>query len=137
MSTATEKVSDSDLRMFTGTEGYHRWSVLFRHHVLTDGAKYLAEKCGAYWLMDAIASHHASAMRDPRLREMQIWFLRKNKTNDGVNLTCWADTGQGEKHKILQRIPYSDFFNNFDGDEIKLYVEPMENLWVVMLPSER
>lgn len=126
----------AELSGFTGTEGYHRFSMLFRRHVLTDGAKYLAESCGAFWLMDAIASHHSKAMQDQRLKHFQIWFLRKNKTNDGVTLTCWADTGSGEKAKITQRIPYSDFFNKFDGDEIQLYVVPQDDFFVILLPSE-
>jgi hypothetical protein len=44
----------SNLDGFTGTEAYHPWSILFRKAVLTDGAKYLADKAGAYWLMDVI-----------------------------------------------------------------------------------
>ena len=36
----------ADLTNFTGTEAYHRWSILFRNFVLTDGAKYV--KDGAY-----------------------------------------------------------------------------------------
>ena len=88
--------------------------------------------------MEAIASHTANAVRkDRRLADMQIWFLRKNKTNEGVNLTCWADTGSGERPKITQQIPYSDFFKKFDGEEIKLYCcRNEENNWVIMLPSE-
>ena len=48
-----------DLRQFTGTTQWHRWSKL-TELVCTDGAKYLADEAGAYWLLDAIASHQSA-----------------------------------------------------------------------------
>ena len=55
----------TQLALFTGTQHYYR---LARKHLLTDGTKYLADAAGAYWLMDAIASH---------LQEIGIsdWFV--------------------------------------------------------------
>ena len=53
---------------FSGTEEYHRYSPLFRRMLLTDGAKYVADNGGghgAYWLMDAIASHQPKLLRSP------------------------------------------------------------------------
>ena len=44
-----------DLSHFTGTEKFTRWSPL-TDDVLTDGAMYLAEEAGAYWLFDMISS---------------------------------------------------------------------------------
>jgi len=44
----------ASLAQFTGSEKYYRIS---RRHLLTDGTKYLAEKAGCFWMMDAIASH--------------------------------------------------------------------------------
>lgn len=127
-------LTEADLRNFTGTEGYHRWSGLFRRHVLTDGCKHVAEEAGAYWLFDAIASHHAKAMRhqDQRLHEFQIWFL-KVKPNNKARLECWADTGEGEHALIVQNIEYTDF----PLPEIKFYVAPLdETNFVIMLGSE-
>ena len=40
----------NDLQNFTGTDGYTRWSPIFKNFLLTDGAKYLAEFADAYWL---------------------------------------------------------------------------------------
>ena len=56
MLTMTKKSSTllDNLAQFTGTERYYR---INRKCVLTDGAKYLAETAGAYWLMDAAASY--------------------------------------------------------------------------------
>jgi hypothetical protein len=55
---------EAALPHFTGTEEYHRirYPWLRKDFLLTDGAKYLADKAGliggtAYWLIDIIASH--------------------------------------------------------------------------------
>ena len=66
---------------FYGTEGYHRFSVLCPKLLLTDGAKWLAENAGAYWLMDAIGSHQPKAMKDDKgmLQNMQFWSLKKSQ----------------------------------------------------------
>lgn len=127
-------LSQADLGQFTGTMNYHRWSVLFRNMVLTDGANYVAEKAGAFWLMDAIASHQISKniRLNPRLQDFQLWELKVNK-NKGV-LTCKADSG--EEPVIKQKIPYTDFCL----PEIKLYVElgqvGDQVIKVILLPSE-
>ena len=61
------------LAQFTGSELFHaHW---LRRFVYTDGVEYLAEKCGAYWLLDAIASWQPEAMKDGKLREIQFWRL--------------------------------------------------------------
>lgn len=142
-----------ELDQFTGTESYTRWSILFRNHVLTDGAKFLADnggEHGAYWLMDAIASYHAKCMKDPMLRDMQFWTLKVNREPPAkpmtvgavlqhkqggqkamAVLTCERDTGNVA---FRQEIPYTDF----QLDEIKLYVAPMGDgqHFVILLPSE-
>jgi hypothetical protein len=104
---------------------------LYKHWLgikYSSGIKFVADTAGAYWLIDAIASHQRKARYNQRLQELQIWFLRRNKKNRWT-LSCYEDTGEGEKPKILQRIEYSDF----PMDEIKLYVEN----GVLLLPQER
>jgi len=126
----TEQVSEleSSLSYFNGTEQYHRWSILFRNHVLTDGAKYLAEKAGAYWLMDAIASHHRSCMKDPMLQGMQFWSL--SVKDNKATLICERDT---DNIAIKQKIPFTDF----PLSKITLYCAPLDQSnYVIMLPSE-
>jgi hypothetical protein len=44
----------AELAQFTGTQGYTR---ITRRHLLTDGARYLADHAECYWLVDAVASH--------------------------------------------------------------------------------
>ena len=113
----------AELPNFYGTENYHRWSILFRNFVLTDGAKYIAEACGAYWLMDAIASHLIS-YRD-----------------EGFVVAKFAEYGSAWKlqledgdDRILARQTIE--FTDFPLDEITLYVIKQDDLWVVLLPSE-
>ena len=126
---ANQKIElQANLNQFTGTQEYHRWSSLFKNHVLTDGAKYLAEKAGAYWLMDAIASYHRTCMKDEMLQGIQFWTLtvKGNK----ATLICERDTNN---IAITQKIPFTDF----PLESIKLYCAPCnESTYCVMLPSE-
>lgn len=130
------KDKQDQLIQFTGTECYHRWSRLFPRMVLSDGAKFVADNggtSGAYWLMDAIASHQPKALKDERLREIQFWKLtvtEKDGRKSAV-LTCRADSG--ETPAITQRIEYTDF----DLPEIDLWVGPVdERTYCILLPSE-
>jgi hypothetical protein len=116
-----------------GTEGYTRWSALFRRHVLTDGALMLAEMAEAHWLMDAIASYHSEVMKDPMLQDIQFWTFKVNPEEMTGTLICERDT---DDVVITQEFHYTDF----PLDEIKLYVSPMydpDGHMVIMLPSER
>ncbi len=130
------KDKQDQLIQFTGTDGYIRWSPLFPRMTLTDGAKFVADNggtSGAYWLMDAIASHQPKALKDERLREIQFWKLtvtEKDGRKSAV-LTCRADSG--EKAAITQEIEYTDF----DVPEIDLWVGPVdEKTYCILLPSE-
>ena len=112
-----------NLAYFTGTEAYHKFSIL-SNLVITDGVKYLADKAGAYWLLDIIASYQKQCMKDEMLRDFQIWTLTA-KDNEG-EVTCKKDSGYPPF--IKQKIPYTDF----PLDEIKLYC--INN--VILLTSE-
>ena len=116
---------EQELRQFTGTEAYTRWSPLFRSFVLTDGALYLAEQAKCFWLMDAVASHRGSYKDEAfvvaklqRATATNGWVLRLEDGNDGL----LAD----------QLIEFSDF----PLDEITLYVEYDGTNHVILLPSE-
>lgn len=108
------------LAQCSGTEShYHHFSGL----LYTDGIKLMAELCGAYWLIDVIASLQLRCRRDPMLRDMQFWFLRK--VEDGWELVCERDEGD---IAFKQRIDFSDFPLN----EIQIWVQDD----VMLLPSE-
>lgn len=113
----------SDLSHFTGTEAYHRWSVLFPD-LLTDGAKYLAEKAGMFWLMDIIGSNRRKFLREG--------FATVNLTlSPNDKGTVEIDDGNG-KVLYTQHIPYTDA-----PFPVKLFVAmAAENKLCIMLPSE-
>jgi hypothetical protein len=89
----------------------------------TDGIKYLAEKAGAYWLIDAIASWQPELNESDR--EFQLWELTVNSDN-GALLECRRDSGQPAI--VTQKIDYTDF----PLPSIKLFVQN----GVLLLPSE-
>ena len=130
METSTEaKLSASELGLrlgyFTGTEHYYKhW---LPGLVFTDGVKYLADKAGAYWLIDIVASYQPKLRKmSSGLREFQLWTLKVNEETREAVVTCQADLNT--PNVVRQLIPYTDF----PLAEIKLYVEGN----VLLLPSE-
>lgn len=117
---ANSKLTHDDLSRFTGTDNYYRHT-LCRSVTYTDGVKYLAEKAGAYWLIEKVATNQLEAKI--RREEFQSWKL---KVTDGAAvLTC--DDGDGN---IVHREEIT--FTDFPLDEIDLWVEN----GVILLPSE-
>jgi len=110
----------AELVQFIGTQNYYRH---FTGLIYTDGIKYLADKAGAYWLIDLIASWQAKQ----KVREcyFQIWELKVNEDRTAV-ITMKEDTNEPIKAK--QEIQFTDF----PLDHIKLYCVD----GVLMLPSE-
>jgi len=113
----------AELPNFYGTEHYHRFSPLFRNFVLTDGAKYIAEECGAYWLMDAIASYKQKYQAEG--------FAVATLTASHDSGTLVITDGNGNTF-AQQDIGFTDF----PLDEITLYVIDNGDFWVLLLPSE-
>jgi len=118
----TAKLSESDLRQFTGTENWHRFGIN-RKVLCTDGAKYVADEGGAYWLLDAIAIAQLYE-KSVAGEGFQVWTL-KVKDDRTASLIC--DDGN-DNIVYTQHIEYTDF----PLDEIKLYF--VNN--VIHLPSE-
>ena len=111
----------------------------------TSGVKALAEKQGAYWLIDAIGSHvvanpdfREQCRKDESFERMQLWILKENGGN--VQLIAVSDTGDEEKNPpVSQEIGYSDF--NFDETgEYKLYCaanwDGDKMFYTILKPSE-
>ena len=110
-----------DLAQFIGSENWYQHS-LVRSITYTDGAKYVADAGGAYWLLDeiALAQRFAPAVK---AEPFQVWRLAVDSTQ-GV-LTC--DDGN-DNVVYTKQIPFTDF----PLPEIKLYFT--DN--VILLPSE-
>ena len=111
------------LEHFTGTSGWYRYS--FFSALLTDGALYLADKAGAYWLMDLIASHQTRKLRE---EPFQVWTLKVLPDREGI-VTC--EDGNGNK-LAGQKIKYTDF----PLSEITLYAVYDSGRIIILLPSE-
>lgn len=90
----------SNLDQFIGTVNYYRH---FTGIVYTDGIQYLAESCGAYWLIDVIASYQAKAGQK---YPFQIWRIRVNADNSAV-VDMREDSDR--EPAITQEIRYTDF----------------------------
>jgi hypothetical protein len=112
---------ESELAQFTGTTQY------FRHWlgglIYTDGVQHLAERAGAYWLIDAIASWQPQASRAKE--EFQHWELNVHDDRS-ADLTARRDSG--EPTIVHQKIEYTDF----PLKTITLYLEGN----VLLLPTE-
>jgi hypothetical protein len=109
------------LTLFTGTEKYYRIS---RRHLLTDGTKYVAETAGAFWLMDAVASHLGELGTDD-------WFVFVRITVTNASAVLRYEDGSGNV-RAQQAVPYTDFLM----PELVLYACWDGEHWVLMLPSE-
>jgi hypothetical protein len=119
------------LRQFTGTEHWYRHG-LIRNVTYTDGAKYVADQAGAYWLLDIIA---IAQKFEPKLagEYFQFWKLTVRENASAV-IVC--EDGQG--HELYrQEISFTDF----PLPEFAFYCCRDAMLgqgvdWVILLPSE-
>jgi hypothetical protein len=116
---------ESDLTQFCGSaEFYQHWT---KRLVYTEGVQYMAERGGAYWLIDAVASYQPDkriASR-PDLVDFQLWELVVAQ-DKSATLMMRGDSDQPAV--ITQEIPFTDF----PLERIKLYVSG----GTLMLPSE-
>lgn len=111
----------SDLAQFTGSECWYRHP-LNPSISYTDGAHYVAEAGGAYWLLDAIVAHQ----QDARVRSepFQVWTL-KVKDDQSAVLNC----EDGDYGLVAsQNIDFTDF----PLSQITLWFQNR----VIFLPSE-
>ena len=119
----------SGLSQFYGTEKYHRFSVLFPNLVLTDGAKYLADSCGCYWLFDIVGS----ILPDGKIAE---YFRRYSpvpvsiKRNDSGGAVVFIGS---EKNPIYKK---EIKFTDFPLDSFEFAVGDNGDFFVAMLWSE-
>jgi hypothetical protein len=76
-----------------------------RSILFTDGAKYVADKAGAYWLLDEIAFAQRGE-KAVAAEEFQVWKLTVNLDQHTATLTC--DDGNG-RIVFEKPIPFTDF----------------------------
>ncbi len=101
--TKNAELIKSDLSQFSGSENWYRHGIN-RNVLFTDGAKYVADQGGAYWLLDEIAiiQPYDKAVA---AEEFQVWKLtvRPDRT---ATLTC--DDGNG-RVVYTKEIEFTDF----------------------------
>ena len=114
-------LTKADLAQFTGTEHWYRHGIV-RKVLYTDGVQYVAELCGAYWLIDEIAF----AQCNPKIAAegFQFWQLAV-KADHTATLSCTDGNYRRVHQKKLT-------FTDFPLDEISFYFT--DN--VILLPSE-
>lgn len=109
-----------------GTETWHRHP-LFRKFTYTDGVEYLAEKAGAYWLIDLILSYQC----EKRISkfDFQVWRLKVSESKSGRrSAEATMHTDSDKPPRVKQHVDLTDF----PLDEIELWLEDT----VLLLPSE-
>ena len=103
MSIMTKTLNTADLAQFTGSENWYRHGIN-RRVLFTDGAKYVADHAGAYWLLDEIAIIQPHDKR-VAAEEFQVWKLAVNADQTGV-LTCEDGNDNVVYTKLIE---YTDF----------------------------
>lgn len=119
---APKTLREHDLRHFTGSENWYRHSI-YRNFLYTDGVQYIAEKGGAYWLIDKIFGEQFENINLPE-QEFQAWTLSVQEDKSAL-LTC-HDGNYNWQYEVT--IKYTDF----PLKEIKFYFQNN----VLLLTSE-
>ena len=105
-------------------ESVERCHRINRKCLLTDGARYLAEEAGAFWLMDAAASYLIELGTDD-------WFVHIQLRVTGSTALLMLEDGNGHV-RAQQQIPCTDF----PMPEQTLFACLDSEHWVIMLPRE-
>lgn len=119
-----KQLTQSDLDQFTGTETWYKHG-LNRRVTFTEGVKFLADKAGAYWLIDEIA---LAQIGEPRVKaeEFQVWKLAiVNNEGYRAKLTCEDGNGNEVYAKYIE-------FTDFPLAQVTVWFT--DN--VILLPSE-
>jgi hypothetical protein len=120
--TESRTLNKADLKQFTGSEYWYRHP-LARKVLYTDGAKYVADTAGAYWLIDEIA--FSQRIKRVACEGFQLWKLKVNLADHTARLIC--EDGNGTR-VMSKKIPSTDF----PLEEIFFYF--IDN--TILLPSE-
>src|SRR5271155_3377793 len=115
--TTEQILTTGDLSQFIGSEQFFRHA-LSKSHLYTEGAQFVAERAGAYWLLDKIALHGSPAIAR---QDFQVWKLSVHPDH-----TAMLTTGNGNNDILkTEELPFTDFplseitlwavRNEFDG----------------------
>lgn len=91
-----------ELQHFTGSETFFRHP-LFRKFVYTEGVQFLAEKAGAYWLIEYIFSNQME--EKIKAVDFQAWKIKVKEDNSA---TIRLEDGNGNLVKQF-KLEFTDF----------------------------
>ena len=111
-------LTEHELNQFTGTEHWYRH---LSGYLYTDGVLYVAQKGGAFWLVDKIL---LTTRAKKSLQEFGVWKLNVNEDKSAI-LIC-EDGNYNELYR--EKIDWTDFPLN----QVDLWFEN----GVLILPSE-
>ena len=117
----------TQLAQFTGSTTFTRHG-LVRSLLMTEGVAFLADRAGAHWLVDAIASYQHEPVA--RAEPFQAWSLVVDAATRSAVLTM--TDGNSPTPLISQQIDWTDF----SLAEIALWAIAEGDHRVLMLPSE-
>lgn len=107
----------SELDQFIGTEQYYKNFLGLRY---TDGVRYLAERAGAYWLIDYVASYQHLLSK----HKFQVWKFTVKESQ------CVVEVTDGNGKKIHKPDPIA--FTTLPDGEVSVWLID----GVLLLPSE-
>ena len=126
---------ESQLKYYTGTTRYYRFSSFHPYTFLTDGALEAQKLLECNWLFLHIASRqeHYKIKNCPYLQQIQFWtFTVNHETSDNL-LICERDTND-----IAYKISFD--YTDFKLAKFHIYVQPTEigntACEIIHLPSE-
>jgi hypothetical protein len=120
--TKVKSLDQNILSQFTGSEHWYRHG-LVPSITFTDGAKYLADAAGAYWLLDEIALAQRY-IKKVAAAEFQVWKLKVNPDSTAT-LTCEDGNYNAVYSKAIE-------FTDFPIEGVTLWFANN----VIYLPSE-
>lgn len=116
-----ETLNANDLDQFIGTTAYHRLTLL-PNVLCTDGVAFLAEKGGAYWLIDSISID--IALRS-ELKGKDFLTIEFQRDSEGVGVLSFRED---KETLYAQGVEWTDF----PLEHVKFFYTD----GVLMLPSE-
>ena len=134
MSHEQPSLTHADLQHFTGDLERFRHS-LNRRVIYTPGIRHVAERGGAYWLLDEIAlfigtaEFYRAVAGDPRIGDLHFWRLEIGE-NRSARLIARADSDV--EPFLVRDIRYTDF----PLDHIDVWAGFDGRHWTLYLPGE-
>ena len=125
-------LTHEQLKQFSGLNAPYRHG-LDPRVIYTEGVQFLAERAGAYWLLDVIVSYltprfvEEAAQVDERIRFLQFWWLEVAPDRSAV-VTARADYKVGTPF-VTHKIDFTDFplesadiWAGYDGARWRLFL---------------